>query len=63
MRSLCMRTLHQGSAVHHPTLLLQAQEARDAGHEGDFVYEVGKDYVQERLGELVKRQDLSKYVL
>lgn len=41
----------------------QAREARDAGHEGDFVYEVDKTYVQDRLVELVKRQDLSKYVL
>jgi ATP-dependent HslUV protease ATP-binding subunit HslU len=41
----------------------KAREARDAGHEGDFVYEVDKTYVQDRLVELVKRQDLSKYVL
>ncbi len=43
--------------------MAQAQEARQAGSKEKFVYEVDKAYVLERLGELVKRQDLSKYVL
>lgn len=40
---------------------LQAREQQQAGR--PFQYVIDKKDVKERVGELLKRQDLSKYVL
>ena len=41
----------------------QAQTARLSGSDEPYKFVITKEYVAQRLGELVKRQDLSKYVL
>ena len=44
------------------TLPVQAKEARANGQQG-YQFIVDKDDVATRVGDLLKRQDLSKYVL
>ena len=43
--------------------MTQAQKARLSGSSESYKFVITKEYVGQRLGDLVKRQDLSKYVL
>ena len=47
--------------VARKTASMQAQESLQSGEQ--YQYVVDKKDVKERVGELLKRQDLSKYVL
>ena len=42
---------------------LQAREHSEAGGQGEYTFRVDKQYVQDRLQELVKKQDLTQYIL
>jgi len=42
---------------------VQVREAAESGSDGRLFMAVTKELVAERVGELLKKQDLSKYVL
>lgn len=59
----CVRR-DSGPGAHADTALrAQVREAAEGGSEGRLFMAVDKELVAERVGELLKKQDLSKYVL
>lgn len=53
-----------GPGAHADTApCAQVREAAEGGSEGRLFMAVDKELVAERVGELLKKQDLSKYVL
>ena len=55
---------NNGLGVHADTApCAQVREAAEGGSEGRLFMAVDKELVAERVGELLKKQDLSKYVL